>query len=142
MALILTIKQAAPIKHDITDYVFMYVKRDCPHTIPACHRLRRCKHLRILDIDSGRYLVFKNNELTPLKKAPLDLLKAYHFKTVPQVFTRDTEWYYIGDYEALIQTPEPSAPPVVDPDNIAEDELPVATAVPVVNAEPIDKLRF
>ena len=130
MALILTFLQATLIKHRITDDVFMYVKEHCPHTIPACRRLRCCKHLRMLDIDSGHYLVFENNKLRRLGKAPPSLLKAFHFKTVPQVFTRDTKWYYIGDYEALKRS---STPPVVEPENNAEDDpdLPVADAVPV-----------
>jgi len=126
MDLILTIRQATPIKHRITDDVFMYVKEHCPHTIPACLRLRCCKHLRMLDIDSGHYLVFENNELRRLGKAPPSLLNAFHFKTVPQVFTRDTKWYYIGDYEAL----EKSAP-VVEPNDAENTDLPVAEAVPI-----------
>lgn len=141
MDLILTIQQATPIKHRITDDVFMYVRQHCPHTILACRRLRCCKHLRMLDIDSGHYLVFENNKLRLLEKASPSLLKAFHFETAPQVFTRDTKWYYIGDYEALKKTPVPSAPPVVEPDNNAEDnpDLPVADAVPV--PEPRE-LRF
>lgn len=147
MSLIITILEATPIKHPIKDNVFMYVSQACPHTIPACQLLRCCKHLQMVDIDSGHYLVFENNELKQLRKAPADLLKAFHFETVPQVFTRDTKWYYIGGYEDLKKTHVPSAPPVVEPDNNTEDntdnlaKLPVVNAVPVAEAEPVPGTR-
>lgn len=142
MSLIITILEATPIKHPIKDNVFMYVSQACPHTIPACQLLRCCKHLQMVDIDSGHYLVFKNNELKQLRKAPADLLEAFHFETVPQVFTRDTKWYYIGGYEDLKKTPVPSAPPatVVDAkQGDGSEDLPVAEAVPVPGTR---ELRF